>query len=131
MSRLTALVRRLRGLFRRGFEDAETRDELRFHLEMETEKNLRTGMDPGEAGSLLRLVLSAGAWVIAVGVGVGAALAALVTRLAAQVVPGIAPGDPVVWAGVLLLIVGVTAAAHAEPARRILRLDLTRALHVE
>ena len=83
------------------------------------------------SGSLLRLVLASGAWVIAVGAGVGAALAALVTRLAAQVVPGIAPGDPVVWAGVLLLIVGVTAAAHVEPARRILRLDLTRALHVE
>ena len=83
------------------------------------------------SGSLLRLVLASGAWVIAVGAGVGAALAALVTRLAAQVVPGIAPGDPVVWAGVLLLIVGVTSAAHVEPARRILRLDLTRALHVE
>ena len=83
------------------------------------------------SGSLLRLVLASGAWVIAVGAGVGAALAALVTRLAAQVVPGIAPGDPVVWAGVLVLIVGVTAAAHVEPARRILRLDLTRALHAE
>ena len=83
------------------------------------------------SGSLLRLVLAGGAWVIAVGAGVGAALAALVTRLAAQVVPGIAPGDPVVWAGVLLLITGVTAAAHVGPARRILRLDLTRALHVE
>ena len=49
MSRLAALVRRLRGLFRRGREDAETQDELRFHLEMETEKNLRAGLDPGEA----------------------------------------------------------------------------------
>ena len=83
------------------------------------------------SGSLLRLVLASGAWVIAVGAGVGAALAALVARLAAQVMPGVAPGDPLVWAGVLLLIVGVTAAAHVEPARRILRLDLTRALHAE
>ena len=49
MSRLTALVRRLRGFFRRGREDAETVDELRFHLEMEIEKNLRAGMDPREA----------------------------------------------------------------------------------
>ena len=83
------------------------------------------------SGSLLRLVLASGAWVIAVGAGVGAVLAVLVTRLAAQAMPGIAPGDPVVWAGVLLLIVGVTAAAHVQPARRILRLDLTRALHAE
>ena len=49
MSTVTALVRRLRGLCRRGREDAETQDELRFHLEMETEKNLRAGMDPREA----------------------------------------------------------------------------------
>ena len=83
------------------------------------------------SGSLLRLVLASGAWVIAVGAGVGAALAALLTRLAAQAMPGIAPGDPLVWAGVLLLIVGVTAAAHVEPARRILRIDLTRALRAE
>ena len=49
MSRFTALVRLLRSLFRRGREDAETVDELRFHLEMEIEKNLSAGMDPREA----------------------------------------------------------------------------------
>ena len=49
MSRLAALARRFRSLFRRGHEDAETQYELRFHLEMETEKNLRAGMDPREA----------------------------------------------------------------------------------
>ena len=53
MSRLASFVRRLvarlRNLFRSGREEAETQDELRFHLEMETEKNLRAGMDPREA----------------------------------------------------------------------------------
>ena len=49
MNLLSNLVARLRGAFRRGREDAETRDELRFHLVMETEKNLRAGMDPREA----------------------------------------------------------------------------------
>ena len=49
MSRFTALVRRFRGLFRRGREDAETQEELRFHLEMEAEKNVRAGMNPREA----------------------------------------------------------------------------------
>ena len=86
MNLLASVVARARSLFRRGPEDAKTEDELRFHLEMETEKNLRAGMSPR---------------------------------------------DPLVWAGVLLLIVGVTAAAHVEPARRILRIDLTRALHAE
>lgn len=34
---------------RRGREDDETAEELRFHLEMEARKNLRAGMEPGEA----------------------------------------------------------------------------------
>ena len=49
MNLLANLPARLRSAFRRGREDAETREELRFHLEMETEKNLRAGMDPREA----------------------------------------------------------------------------------
>ncbi len=49
MNLLANLIARLRCVFRRGREDAETREELQFHLEMETEKNLRAGMDPREA----------------------------------------------------------------------------------
>lgn len=49
MSLLTDLVRRCGSVFRGGREDAETQEELRFHLEMETEKNLRAGMDPHQA----------------------------------------------------------------------------------
>ncbi|MCY4506209.1 MAG: hypothetical protein OXG35_04525, partial [Acidobacteria bacterium] len=83
------------------------------------------------SGTLLRLVLATGAGVVALGAGVGAVLAFVLTRLASQVAPGIPLADPVVWTGVLLLIVAVTAVAHVGPARRILRLDLARALHVE
>ena len=53
MSLLASLVRRLvarlRSLFRGGREDAEAQEELRFHLEMEAEKNVCAGMDPREA----------------------------------------------------------------------------------
>ena len=53
MSLPTGLARRLlawlRSLFRGGREDADAHEELRFHLEMETEKNLRAGLDPREA----------------------------------------------------------------------------------
>ena len=49
MSLLTDLLQRCRGVFRGGREDAETREELQFHLEMQTEKNLRAGMDPRQA----------------------------------------------------------------------------------
>ncbi len=38
--------------------------------------------------------------------------------------------DPVVWTGVLLLIAGVAPAPPVGRARRITRLDLTRALQV-
>lgn len=40
---------RLRVLFFRAREERELDEELRFHVEMETEANLRRGMNPGEA----------------------------------------------------------------------------------
>ena len=83
------------------------------------------------SASLVRLVLSTGAWVVGLGAGIGAVLAVGVTRLASQVMPGVTLADPVVWGGTLPLIAGVAAAAHVGPARRIVRLDLTRALNVE
>ena len=49
MSLLTDLVQRCRGFLRGEREDAETQEELQFHLEMQTEKNLRAGMDPRQA----------------------------------------------------------------------------------
>lgn len=91
---------------------------------------IRSALGAG-SGVLLRLVLASGAWVITVGIGVGTVLAGLVTRLVSQMVPGSTLADPVMWGSTLLLIAGVAAAAHVGPARRILRLDLTRALHVE
>ena len=91
---------------------------------------IRSALGVG-SGTLLRLVLATGAGVTALGAGVGAVLAFVLTRLALQVAPDIPLADPVVWTSVLLLIVGVAAAAHVGPARRILRLDLARALHVE
>ena len=83
------------------------------------------------SGTLLRLVLATGAWVVAVGIGAGAGLALLATRVVAQAANGIAPADPLVWASVLLLLVAVCMAAFAGPARRMFRLDLPRALRVD
>lgn len=40
---------RLRALFRSGAVDRDLQDEIRFHLEHETEKNVRAGMSPDEA----------------------------------------------------------------------------------
>ncbi len=46
---MSDLYIRLRSLFRRTNVDEEVRDELRFHLERQTEKYLRAGMDPEQA----------------------------------------------------------------------------------
>ena len=43
------MLDRLRALFGRERLDAEMDEELSFHLDMETNKNLRKGMDPMEA----------------------------------------------------------------------------------
>ncbi len=57
MSLLGELRERLRALRFRSREDAELDEELLSHLEMETEANLRRGMEPGEARRQARLTL--------------------------------------------------------------------------
>ena len=49
MRGLSEVRERIRGVLFRAREDQEMDDELRFHMEMETEKNLRAGMNPEEA----------------------------------------------------------------------------------
>ena len=49
MSRTRVLAARFRNLFLRNRMDAELDDEVRFHLDMQTEDNLRAGMNPAEA----------------------------------------------------------------------------------
>jgi len=49
MTWLQSLKVRFRALFVRGRMDAEMDEELRFHIEMETKKNIRMGMDPVDA----------------------------------------------------------------------------------
>jgi len=51
MSRLSVIGARLRGQFGRNRLERKLDDEVRFHLEMQIEDNVRTGMDPAEARS--------------------------------------------------------------------------------
>jgi len=46
---IPSIRERLFALFSKGRLDAEMNEELRFHLEMETKKNVRAGMNPREA----------------------------------------------------------------------------------
>lgn len=49
MRLLSELRERLRALLFRSREDRELEEELQFHLDMQTEENIRRGMDPAEA----------------------------------------------------------------------------------
>jgi len=49
MIRLEGVLARLRLFFARRAAESRMNEEFRFHIEMETEKNLRTGMSPTEA----------------------------------------------------------------------------------
>jgi putative ABC transport system permease protein len=49
MSWATVVAARLRGLFERKRLERELDEEVRFHLEMQVEDNLQSGMDPAEA----------------------------------------------------------------------------------
>src|SRR5688572_3460517 len=49
MDQLRGLMTRLRALVRPGAADRDLDEEIRVHLDMEMEKNLRAGMRPDEA----------------------------------------------------------------------------------
>ena len=53
MDRITLIWNQLRNLFHRRRLEEELRAELRHHIELETEKNIREGMSPREAGTIL------------------------------------------------------------------------------
>jgi hypothetical protein len=54
---LSDLRVRLRALFRRGAVEADLAEELRLHLDLQTDKYVRAGMSPEEAVRLARVEL--------------------------------------------------------------------------
>jgi predicted permease len=71
-----------------------------------------------DRGDLLRLVLARGLAAVAAGVVVGLPAAALASRVLRDLLFGVEPGDPVVYAGVALLVAAAGLAACYLPARR-------------
>ena len=55
MSLLSGIRARLRALVNRSTTERELDSEIRFHLEQETERNLRAGMSPEEARRRARI----------------------------------------------------------------------------
>jgi putative ABC transport system permease protein len=63
--RLADIIRiRARALFRRTTSDAEAQDEIAFHLSMQTQENIRSGMRPSDAEREARRILGSRARIV-------------------------------------------------------------------
>jgi len=76
-----------------------------------------------QAGDVLKLVMSQGLLLAALGLGVGLLGALVVTRLLTSFLYGVNPFDPAVFAGVAALLALVALAACYLPARKATRVD--------
>ncbi len=82
-------------------------------------------------GDVFALVLRQGAWLSAVGVGVGLVTAFWLTRYMAGQLYAISPTDPVTLGAVGTTLILVAVVASAVPARRATRVDPIEALRTE
>jgi putative ABC transport system permease protein len=80
---------------------------------------------------VLALVLRQGLGLTALGMTIGLAAAFAVTRLLTRIVPAVQPGDPLTFAAVCVLLMGVAFAASYFPARRGARADPIVCLRAE
>jgi putative ABC transport system permease protein len=80
---------------------------------------------------ILGLVLKQGMLLAAVGAGLGIVAAFLVARPASNLLYGVSPADPLTFAGVTLLLMGVAFLACYIPARRATRVDPVVALRFD
>jgi putative ABC transport system permease protein len=80
---------------------------------------------------VLRLILGQGAKMALIGVVVGLAGSLALTRLMSKLLFGVSAYDPLTFAGVALLLIGVALAACYVPALRAMRVDPMNALRYE
>ncbi len=81
--------------------------------------------------NVLRLILGQGARLALLGLGAGAVAALLVTRLMASLLYAVSPTDPLTFATVGIVLLGVAVSACYIPARRAMRVDPMIALRHE
>jgi len=81
--------------------------------------------------NILRIVLRQGLGLAIVGAAVGLVCALIVSRLMASLLYGVRPTDPLTFAGVSFLFIGVALLACYLPARRAMKVDPMIALRYE
>ncbi len=84
-----------------------------------------------QSDRILRMILRQGLGLAVSGAAFGLVGALIVARLMAGVLYGVRPTDPVTFAGVALLLIGVALLACYIPARRAIRVDPLLALRYE
>jgi putative ABC transport system permease protein len=82
-------------------------------------------------GDVLRLVVGQGTAIALSGVVVGLGAAFALTRWMSSLLFGVSATDPVVFAGLSLLLAAVALFASYIPARRAMRVDPMVSLHCE
>jgi predicted permease len=80
---------------------------------------------------VMRLVLAQGAWLVLIGLAIGAAGALALMRLMTSLLYGVTPSDPVTFIAVAILLALVALAACYVPTRRAMRVDPMVALRYE
>jgi putative ABC transport system permease protein len=94
------------------------------------EIGLRVALGASQA-EILRLVVVRGLVISLIGAAIGLAAALQLTRALSGMLYGVTPTDPLVFAGVPLLLVAVSLIASYVPARRATRIDPLVALRYE
>jgi len=70
-------------------------------------------------------------WPVAIGVAVGAGIAAVASRVLRIALYGVSNLDPASYAAAILILLAIVGVAALLPARRALRLDLVKTLHYD
>lgn len=80
---------------------------------------------------ILWLVVGRGLFISLIGVAIGLAAAFQLTRVVAGMLYGVTATDPLVFAGVPVLLIAVSMLASYVPARKATRIDPLEALRYE